>query len=405
MLTVKEDFVRYNGVISNGKDVVNKEYADQQDAKSIPLKGTRASAADLGYTLSQTEVDGVIDFANGSAFNVKGNQELPITYDNSPRITFGTKTKLNDVLDANDNKIENIPYPATVGTADNNHGIPKKYVDDQVSALQDLLNNAANLASPPGMINAFTGTTAPDGWLICDGNSEYEASICPLLHKALTGQTNRTGRYKTPDLRGRFLAQVGYGSGNSVRQLKSQSTAIPSNASYSDYYKTNYIQTGKHQHYIDEASIVQMFNLMFDESGERYNTTNDMSVSSWGDSSHNHSYYGYYSTSGGSGKNHSALDRPFTVASDEDNWKKSFFNTKDGKDRKLPQDWISGGSHKHSLKFTHNNNSNKNRSAIGVQEQNSIAIYRDQFDTYTRPESYIINWIIKYDNVVNAPLG
>jgi hypothetical protein len=60
---------------------------------------------------------------------------------------------------------------------------------------------------PPGSIMAYGGTTAPPGWLMCDGTS-YATGTYPALfaviHNAF-GNTAGGANFNVPDLRGKFL--------------------------------------------------------------------------------------------------------------------------------------------------------------------------------------------------------
>jgi len=51
---------------------------------------------------------------------------------------------------------------------------------------------------PAGSIVAFAGTTAPEGWHLCDGTAHGSAALSALL-----------GSANTPDLRDRFVVSVG----------------------------------------------------------------------------------------------------------------------------------------------------------------------------------------------------
>lgn len=74
------------------------------------------------------------------------------------------------------------------------------YLDGVTSAIQTQLNTN----TPVGTIIMYGGTTAPTGWLLCNGNS------IPTEHTALRALVGTT----TPDLKGRV--PVGYGNGSGL---------------------------------------------------------------------------------------------------------------------------------------------------------------------------------------------
>jgi microcystin-dependent protein len=94
---------------------------------------------------------------------------------------------------------------------------------------------------PTGTVFAFAGTTAPSGWLLCDGTaysqttyaalfsvlaSTYNTQINPTTNAAWASPT--AGTFRVPDYRGVFLRSYGQASGqanNSVGTYQSQSTA------------------------------------------------------------------------------------------------------------------------------------------------------------------------------------
>nr|DAR58608.1 MAG TPA: Baseplate structural protein [Caudoviricetes sp.] len=62
---------------------------------------------------------------------------------------------------------------------------------------------AVTVVTPPGVIAQYAGTTAPQGWLLCDG-AQYDRKTYPELAKVFgTGFT-----FRVPDLRGRFVLGV-----------------------------------------------------------------------------------------------------------------------------------------------------------------------------------------------------
>lgn len=71
-------------------------------------------------------------------------------------------------------------------------------VDITLQQLYDMIKGGA-VGVPVGTIVDYYGTTAPNGWLICDGR-EVPTSMSQL--RSLIGS-------KTPDLRGRFRRMIG----------------------------------------------------------------------------------------------------------------------------------------------------------------------------------------------------
>jgi microcystin-dependent protein len=64
-------------------------------------------------------------------------------------------------------------------------------------AVQTLVTAALQTLQPVGMVIAYYGTSAPSGWLICDG-SAFSVAVYPKLYAVL-------GSGYTPDLRGAFV--------------------------------------------------------------------------------------------------------------------------------------------------------------------------------------------------------
>jgi microcystin-dependent protein len=62
----------------------------------------------------------------------------------------------------------------------------------------------------PGLVAAYGGLTAPNGWLLCDGTS-YGTSLHPYLFGVLLysyGGSEAEGTFKVPDFRGRSIFGV-----------------------------------------------------------------------------------------------------------------------------------------------------------------------------------------------------
>ena len=83
------------------------------------------------------------------------------------------------------------------------------------------VSSPAAVSTPSGSIVAFAGSTAPAGWLLCDGTNTYSRVTYSALF-AVIGTTYSAGNGTTfgvPDLRGRTIIGVGQGSGLTNRGL------------------------------------------------------------------------------------------------------------------------------------------------------------------------------------------
>lgn len=83
-----------------------------------------------------------------------------------------------------------------------------KVTDDNMNEIKDTINTN----TPVGVISLFSGTTAPNGWLICDGSAVSRTTYANLF--SVIGTTYGTGdgstTFNIPDLQGRV--PVGYKS-------------------------------------------------------------------------------------------------------------------------------------------------------------------------------------------------
>lgn len=75
--------------------------------------------------------------------------------------------------------------------------------------------SAVNIASPTGTILSYGGTTAPSGWLLCDGASLLRTDFPALFSSIGTnfGAVDGT-HFNIPDLRGQFIRGVSGASTN-----------------------------------------------------------------------------------------------------------------------------------------------------------------------------------------------
>jgi microcystin-dependent protein len=82
---------------------------------------------------------------------------------------------------------------------------------------------------PTGTVSAFAGSTAPTGYVLCDGSEYSETTEAALF--AVLGSTYNTGgetanHFRVPDLRGRVIAGQDDMGGTSANRLTDQSGGL-----------------------------------------------------------------------------------------------------------------------------------------------------------------------------------
>ncbi|HKY46152.1 MAG TPA: tail fiber protein [Pyrinomonadaceae bacterium] len=87
------------------------------------------------------------------------------------------------------------------------------------------------IESLSGAVIAYAGTSAPTGWLLCDGSVKLRADY-PALFLAI-GTTYATGgetgaQFRLPDMRGRVVAGLDNMGGTAANRLTNTGTGAPS---------------------------------------------------------------------------------------------------------------------------------------------------------------------------------
>lgn len=161
------------------------------------------------HSADTTDVHGIVD--TSILVTTTGTQTLTNKTLTSP--------KINDTVAVTASSAElNILDGATLSTTELN------YVDGVTSAIQTQINTlSSNLGSavPTGTVSMFAGTTAPTGYLICDGTAVSRTTYAALFTAISTtyGAGDTTTTFNLPDLRGRAPIGVGTGSGLTARTL------------------------------------------------------------------------------------------------------------------------------------------------------------------------------------------
>jgi len=90
--------------------------------------------------------------------------------------------------------------------------VPVVLPANPTTSLQAATKGYVDLGSPAGIIAPFAGTTAPSGWLACEGQAVSQTTYAALY--AAIGATWNTGgegagNFRLPDLRGMFVRGTG----------------------------------------------------------------------------------------------------------------------------------------------------------------------------------------------------
>jgi len=139
---------------------------------------------------------------------------------------------------------------------------------------------------PCGIIQMFAGSTAPNGWLVCDGSTVSRSAYSDLFKIIGTtyGAGNSNTTFTLPDMRGRFAMGAGTGTG-----LNSSGTGAISGSSQTARTVGQWL--GEETHLLTTAELA---------SHSHANTVSGGSTGSMSaNASHTHSNSHVMGTSGG----------------------------------------------------------------------------------------------------------
>lgn len=178
----------------------------------------------------EMQTDGSLQFSNtltavqgmniAGGINVQHNGEIlasDVMYDNIILKNGSGQTTLYSNSSASN---INITFPEDTGTAN-------------FSLVTDGSGNLSfSNVMPVGAVQTFALTSAPTGWLACDGSAISRSTYSTLFSAIGTtfGSGNGTTTFTIPDLRDRFVRSSG--DSRAVGTTAAHTTALPSGSSY-----------------------------------------------------------------------------------------------------------------------------------------------------------------------------
>jgi microcystin-dependent protein len=178
--------------------IVNADINASAAIVATKLTGTITQFNDALSGADFTTIAGTETLLNKTLTNPKINEDVVLT---------ATSTELNKLDGVNATTAElNKLAGATATTAELN------YVTGVTSAIQDQLNALI----PAATITMYGASTAPTGWLLCDGAAVSRTTYATLFGIIGTeyGVGDNTTTFNLPDLKGR--APVGFGAGSGL---------------------------------------------------------------------------------------------------------------------------------------------------------------------------------------------
>jgi microcystin-dependent protein len=123
--------------------------------------------------------------------------------------TAGTPAQASQV-NTNFSIIKTFAEGLSTGTNIDNGSIVSDKIANNTIVYDDLAVALQKFLVPVGTINAFAGTAAPTGWLLCNG-AAFSAGTYPSLYAVLGNVAS------TPDMAGRFpMGKTASGTGSSL---------------------------------------------------------------------------------------------------------------------------------------------------------------------------------------------
>ena len=174
---------------------------DDVDANiEILRKAVNGLVADVGLGVSNANTN----------YNSLLNQ-INTTNSNLSSTSASLTSQINSLSTSTNSQISTIN--SELSSLETSLGNDIQAVENQVTSVDNRVTTAENNNSfvPTGAIMPFAGSSAPSGWLLCNGGAVSRSTYSSLFSAISTiyGTGNGSSTFNLPDLRGRVVAGVG----------------------------------------------------------------------------------------------------------------------------------------------------------------------------------------------------
>ena len=191
----------------------------------VPLK---SGAFNLILGSGGTSIPGAATTDIKAAFNIPNTNGIHLGLTTTKTATGAAIPSPTEILPRQ--QIFSTPYAFKAATVEPN-AVDSTVIKDQSIVLADLSAKVAEALTPIGSVLSYVGTTAPQGWLICDGSpvSRQQYPALFVIMGTSHGSGDGSTTFNLPDYRGRFLRGVDGPDGSNADRDPDSSTRLASN--------------------------------------------------------------------------------------------------------------------------------------------------------------------------------
>ena len=199
---------------------------------TLPGAPTVATAVGTYPQSTTTSRVSTVQYVNDAVANVNASGSVALSGDvggTAGATVIGTSKVTSDMIVNNTIVNADVNASAAIAYSKLNlaSSITSADIVDNTIVLGDLATALQAFLVPTGTVSPYAGSTAPTGWLLCDGSAVSQTTYA-TLYGVIGGTYDSTsagaGNFRVPDLRGRAVAGLDNMGGTDAGRLSWQNT-------------------------------------------------------------------------------------------------------------------------------------------------------------------------------------